>query len=365
MSLVDVPGGILFPSPIPLSAGLPALAAMSTVNDANDKIAYIIQVPKSGTLDWFECQQFANTNNPDNGLRFSFQSLSATTGAPGGVQDQFRTLTSGFGNRAWLVPPGVMTNDGTNGGTKRTVTVGDWIACVVEFESFTAGDSVSFAELNLSTGASGAASPTVNQYVSVFETAWINAIGAGPIALKYSDGTYGVLPLWWSPMLTINSTGFNSGSSPANRGIRFKNAFPCRVAGMWVRFSAGDANYNVTLYDNADNILSQTLIDGNFDVSAGGNNTLIYFDTKVDLAANTIYRLIISPTAASPNVTLYDFDVSVAALMAAVQGGVEWYSSNGTTGAWVDSTANRAFMGLIIDAISDGIGGGSGGVFFG
>lgn len=363
MAIVDTQGLLIIPGTLHLGAAAPAFSAIGTMNDSNDKAAYIVQVPKTGTLDWFECRQLGNSNAPDNGLRFSFQNLT-TGGVPDATQDQYRAVTSGFGANAWLVPPGVMTNNGTDGGTKRSVTVGDWIACVVEFESFVAGDSITMSGLNVSTGASGAATHTAHQYIADFETAWTRQLGTGPIALKYNDSTYGVLPLAWAPILTVNANAFGSGSSPAYRGMRFRLPFNAQVTGAWVRM-VPSADCTLTLYDNSDNVLASVTIDGDHDPATAGQNTYLWFNAKVSLTKNTTYRLILQATEVT-SITLYDFDISAAALMAAVPGGVQWYSSTGSPGAWVDVTTNRPLMGLLIDGVDDGSGAGGANVpFFG
>lgn len=357
MAIVDSVGPIRFPDGPTYGAGTPAFTSTGTINDANDKVAFIIQVPKTGTLDWFECRQLANTDAPDNGLRFSFQNIGAASGDPDGTQDQYRDVVAGFGANTWLVPPGVMTDDGTNGGVKRSVTAGDWIACVVEYVTFVAGDSVTFSQNSVGTGQSNAWS--TSQYLAQFETAWNKDFRCAPLALKYSDSTYGVLPLAWAPILTYNATTFNNVSASPSRGIRFQLPFAARVGGAWLR-ALINADCTFNLYSNADTLLASVTIDGN--ANAGGtsmSDNMYWFTAAVDLTANTTYRLVLTATSGS-NLMIGDADLNAAALMACLPGGAQIYTTHGTTGAWSDVTTNRTLMGLVLTGLDDGSGGGGG-----
>lgn len=112
------------------------------IDAAGEKVAIVFRAPKTGTLDRAEFKLDAVTQAPVSGLRVSFQDVGAADGNPDGTQDQFRTVPQGsISAGAWVVP-GLMTSDGTDGGTKRSVTKGDLIAFVVEFDSFAAGDSL-------------------------------------------------------------------------------------------------------------------------------------------------------------------------------------------------------------------------------
>jgi len=325
-----------------------------TLNAAGDKLGFVLRVPKSGTLDWFEFRVGTVSDNPNNGLRLSFQDISLVDGFPDGSVDQFVVEAGPFSSNTWITPSAVMTDDGTPGGVKRVVVAGDLLGCVVDFSSFVAGDSIGISALSLSD--------------SVFDTfytangvtgTYAKALNPPTLALKYNDGTYAEFPLGISPILTIvTHSTFNTGSTPDEIALRFKVPVSMRIVGAWVRADdEGDAD--IILYDVADNILASTSIDPNVRAQTGIGVSFVYFDTPITLLANTEYRLSVLPTSAT-NLIIYSFTLNSAALMAAVNGGVELYSSVRTdAGAWTDDTAIRPIMGLVIDGIDVAAGGGS------
>lgn len=359
MAVTSFGGTILIPSPITPSAAAPAFAAISTMSAGTHKTAYIIRAPKAGTLDWFEARQHANTNNPDNGLRFSFQNMSLTTGDPDGTQDQYRAVTAGFGAGAWLVPPGVMTSDGTDTGTKRTVVLGEILCCVVEFESFVAGDSIQMSAIAAPNSSSGHG--TNSKYIDAFGASWTKAADYAPIALKYSDSTYGIL-LPSVPAVTINTRTFGSGASPNIRGILFEAVEPWQVCGAWVRID-GDGDFEVRLYDSADTLLADQSSDLNNRQNTAGNTVFLEFDTLVELVQGDDYRLVIVPSSAT-TVSIYDYNVSTAALRSAFPFGASRQSTVGPVGTWVDLDTNYGpEMGLIVNGRTTASGGGTRGYF--
>lgn len=353
----SVPGGLWIPLPAGFQLGPPGQtgAAAMTMDASAEKCAFIIQVPKSGTLHSFEFRQATNTNQPDNGLRISFQDLNAS-GNPDGTQDQFRTITTGFGAGVWLTPPGPLTNDGTNGGTKRSVTKGDYVACVVEFESFVAGDSVEISALGAPSN-----NPEWNHslgwYFATFVASWTKQTDDAPcLALKYDDGSYGSFPLPVWPIKTVNTRTWNNGGSPLRRGVRFQLPMACRCAGAWARLDL-DGDADLTLYNNADTVLATVNLKSVNRSGVNGGVHFTYWATAQDLAANTTYRLVVTPSSGT-NMSFYDLDIEASALLAAMDGGSQWYSTWGTTGSWTDTDTNRGLMGLLIDGIESGGAGG-------
>ena len=360
MAIQTIVGGLYIPSSFAYNGNAPAFQSFSggmTVTGAQR--AFIFQVPKTGTLDWFETRQNANTDNPDNGVRFSFQDLDAS-GNPDNTEDQFRVITAGFGTPAWLVPPGVMTNDGTNGGSKRSVTKGDWLACVVRFESFVAGDSIQLSETVLSSGAG--VSGRLNSYQDISAnagTTWAKASNGLVIALKYDDGTYAVIPFPDGPFLNINTRTYNSGSAADERGLLFQVPFPARLAGVCGRFDI-DAAMDLVLYDAASSVIATITLGAANRASIAALNGSFLFPSPPTLVENVNYRLAVKPTTVT-GITIYDFDVNASAILPFVEGGATWMSTNRVdAGSWTDVNTNRPFIGLILDGFDDAAGSGGG-----
>lgn len=360
MAIVTVPRFYIF-NPWVSTFGGYAQGA-SIINASGDRIAFVIQVPKTGTLDKFELRVAGITNSPDNGIRLSFQDVSTTTGDPDGTQDQYRDIAAGsLSANSWTVP-GLMTHNGTDGGNKRSVTRGELLACVVDFVTFVASDSITFSTLSISTGLR-------NIYFDDAATGTYvkNAAAFGLLALKYDDGTYGefVDPCW--PALTINNTAFGSGSTPDERALRFQIPTRMRCIGAWVQAALG-ANADIVLYDNSSSVLASVSIDSDQKSNANGGVIQVLWSSSITLEPDTTYRLAVKPTTAS-TVTFQDFDLPGAAYQACMPGGATWYYSSRTdAGAWSDTDTKRPIAGLIFDGVDtyySSVGGGGHSAYWG
>lgn len=345
MSLLPSSG--YWPAPPVNDAGVPALVA-STINAATDKYALIFRVPHSGDIETIEFRLGTVGNNPDNGLRISLQDLNSA-GDPDGVQDQFRTIPGPFTSVSWITP-GLITSDGTDGGTKRTVTAGQMLAVVIEFESFVASDSVTISGLDNPTDPGGISG--YEYYTDHFDAgAWSVALNIGVIALKYVTDGYKNIAHDWAPILAVTATAYNTGSSSDEYALRFQVPMDMTIDGGWVRADI-DGDADLVLYDSDG---TTVLASGSFDASArpqtGAHNHHVNF-SPVNLLANTTYRLALKPTTGT-SVTLYGFTANSNALMAAAPGGgTSWYRSNrADAGSWTDETAERPWMGIHIYSI--------------
>lgn len=324
--------------------GPPALTS-STLNASGDRYAYVIRVPKSGVLHSFEFRTAAVANNPDNGIRLSFQDIDTGTGFPDGVQDQYCDITGTISATTWQVPGHALTNDGSSGGTKRTVTAGQRLGCVVDFVSFVASDSFQVAPLTLSTRLD-------NWYSADGSSgAYAQSNATANIALKYDDGTYAVLPFNWMPATAVTTRTFNTGSTPDERALRFQVPVDCRCNGAWVLMDL-DNPADFILYDASSNVLASYSFVVPERINSAGRLYFVFFD-PTDLTRNTTYRLAVKPTTGS-SVSVYDFDVPSNAYLGAVEGGIQWYTSTRSDGgAWSDTTTNRPWMGLALSGFID------------
>jgi hypothetical protein len=355
MAITTVPLHFIPNPPTEANNTLVTLTAFA-LNAAGDKMAFIIQVPKDGTLDWFEFRVGAIANAPDNGIRFSFQSIDATTGFPDGVVDQFAVKASPSAN-TWTTPDNVMTDTGAGGGTKRTVAAGEYLGCVIDYSTFVASDSFEVTTPNHATG------PWSNNYTADGSTGtYAKATRPPMLALKYSDGTYAELPTPIFPMSAAGTaTTFGNGSTPDERALRFQVPVSCRCVGAWF-LADGDADADIVLYDNANNVLASASIDPDIRETTGVKHYFVWWDAQT-LSAATTYRIAIKPTTAS-TLTVYQFTVASNGLLAAVPGGIEWYLSTRTDGgSFSDTTTIRPMIGLSINGYETGSAGGSGGSF--
>ena len=355
MALTAIPGGLWIPLPPIYSVAAPTfnISSLLTIDASAEKAAFMFQVPKTGTLDKIEFRTGAVTFGGGSVLRASFQDIDLATGFPDGTQDQFRDVT-GVAANTWTVP-GLMTSDGTDTGTKRSVTVGGLLAVVIEYATFTAGDTVTWAQHQVqSTTGILPAFPTP----ALFTAAWaMNTAGYPSMALKYNDGSYAYIVDPLSPILTFNTRTFNSTSTPDERGMIFQFAGPVAVGGAWFRADL-DAAADLVLYDSDGSTALQTVsLDSDLRSGTAGLNQFVRF-ADTNLTASTNYRLILKPTSAS-SVSLYDYDVSAAAHLDVCAGGQNFHSTTRTdAGAWTQTTTNRPWMGLLVTKIDNGAGGG-------
>lgn len=359
MAIVQVIGGLWIPSPLPwVNLG----SFTNEIIDASgEMVAYIIRVPKTGTLNKFEFRVgTATIQLPANGLKCSFQSVDLSTGFPSGTADQYRTLM-GIAGDSWMTP-GLMTSDGTDGGGKRSVVRGELLACVIEFASFTVLDSVNISEINLTTNMISGNPP----YAALFTSAWAKRRMGPIVALQYDDETYTPIVGDALPISAMASTSFNSSSSPDEVGLSFTVPAPMLISGAW--FIADlDGNVDVTLYDiYGGQALTSISLDKDVRSGTGVLHNIAHFPRDVRLEANNPYRIAIKPTTAT-NIALHYFDTASESLMDAVPGGRTWiYTFQTDGGGFTDFIPGphlrRPWMGLMFSGVDHDISGGSGGL---
>lgn len=363
MTLVAIPAGYLI---IPDASGqsIPGLhvTSHSTMDAASEKVAWVFRAPKTGTLDQLEFLFKTVAQAPSNGLRISFQDLEEDQGTipyiPDGTQDQYRDIAQGsIVTGAWIAP-GLMTDNGTDGGVKRSVTAGDLIAAVVEFASFSAGDDVDIAHdttyRNL----------PVEVGVVAYIASWaINASNAlhPAVALKYNDGTYESINSRGSPRnhtgTKTHVTGLNT--TPDEVALRFKLPFTARAWGVQLKCAGLGAAENVTvkLLASDDTERATTgIIEPDFAIQSSNCDDIVPFTAPYTIEANTEYRLSVTPLT-SGTINIHYISVESAAHMDAMLWGAEFYKSTRTDGGdWTDVTTDFPFIGLVLDQLDDGAG---------
>ncbi len=348
-------GGIYLPEPIIFGNGAPTFDANLLIDASTEKVAFVFQVPKTGTLDKLEFRAGTiGSFNASSRLRISFQDLDLTTGDPDGVQDQYRDIAS-LTSATWTIP-GLMTSDGTDTGTKRSVTKGELLTVVFEYQVFTAADSVRITNI----GTSGNASNFINLPYADLNTGgtWAKQGTMIPVCvLKYNDGTYYTPPGCLASSALNTITTFNTGSTPDERGLLFQLPFPFQLEGFFVRLDL-DGDADVILYDGSDNVLKTISLDKDVRTNANANWLRFIYSSVYSGLANTSYRLIVKPTSAT-NVQIYDWDVNSSSILTNYSGGSTWkYTQRTDAGAWTDTDTKRPFMGLILSGFDDGLSGG-------
>lgn len=332
-----------------------ASATSFLIDASGEKIAFMFQAPKTGTLNACGFRIGNSTQIPSSGVRVSFQNRDAATGFPDGTQDQYRVVT-GMSANTW-VETGLITSDGTDGGGKRSVTQGDLLCIVWEFESFAASDVFRLAPN------SGTAGQTFYLYPSgaLYTSSWGWVAKAASLALIYSDGSY-VMPIPFNlpAATTITTTNVSSSTTPDEVALIFVPSVPMTVCGAWVNVDL-DSNADVILYDSGGSTLASVSHDSDDRRATSRGTIAALFSSSVDLTAGATYRLAFKPTTTT-NCALGYYDTNSTSVMGANDGGASWHWSQRTdAGSWSETDTRRPFIGLIVDKFSDGAGGGSGG----
>ncbi len=356
MAFIDVPPYI-WPLPVNQAAVAPNFTATGSMNASGDRIAFVVQCPKAGTLDKFEFRVSAMANNPDNGIRLSFQTIDAATGSPDNTPDQYRDYVTALSAGLW-VTPGLMTDDGTDTGVKRTVTRGERIGCVIDFVSFVASDSFSVSMLRTDTLSMGAIAYSADGSAGTYTKGSVSNVPI--LALKYDDGTYASFaPDMACPISAINTYTINNASTPDEVGMKFQFDAPVRARGAWV-FIDLDNDCEIVLYDSGGSALQTVTVDKDIRHSSGTTIMpyFVFFTTSEELTENADYRLVFK--AGASNCSVYGFECPGSAYLAAMpQGANSVLTSRTNAGAWTDTTDEQFLGGLIIDGIDDGTGGAS------
>jgi len=327
------------------------------VDASGEKAAFIIRIQKTGTIRKIGFRTGNVVQNQT--IKVSLQDVSGVNGDPDESIDQFRTISvADTDDNVWKTT-GLVSSDGTDSGSLRSVTRGDLIAVVFENNSFTAGDI--FRLCCLTTG---------QQNVSIYcdlksgaGPAW-GKVNAWPdVALIYDDGAGNDISYYCaycSPISNITTATYNSGSSPNKRGMKFRLPYPSKISGFYINLTGTtNGTFVVKLYDSDGSTVLQTSATFDHDqvrtTSAGGFSG--YFPTDQQLSANTYYYVMIEPQLAI-NVALNLLTVNAASNFDQMEGGQDFHfvDNSGASGAFVATTTQRPQIALLFSAFSDGLG---------
>jgi hypothetical protein len=316
---------------------LDSSAASMLLDASGEKAAVIFRAPKTGSLAKVHFR--LGTVTTGQTLQASLQDVDTTTGQPDGTADQSGTVAvADTDDNTWKT---------VTFGSSRSVARGDWIACVIEFDS-TAGS------LNIQRNAS--APLLMESYTAHFTSSWTLSTQQGIAAFEYDDGSFGVLPAVQPG--NPSTLSINTGTTPDEAGIRFRLPYPVRCIGIAFCMAVG-ADCELVLYDSdGSTVLESVSVDANVQPSAAVRGTGYLFDSSVDLAANTYYRAVVKPTTGS-SFTFRYLALNAASWRQQIPGGEDFEMTQRTDGgAWTETPTQRPFMSLIVEAFDDGAGSG-------
>jgi hypothetical protein len=219
--------------------------------------------------------------------------VNLETWTPDGTQDQyadFTSATAGTWNR-WTLS------------ANRTVSFGDPLCIVFEWQSFNAGDVVGFRGYQCSYNEKFSHGLLYTVYNGA---SWGQDLGnfPGP-ALYFSDGSVGCF-FGSPPMGPMLDPTFNSSSTPDEYGQKFQLPFPARLAGFWVRGRATSGSptldYDLVLYSGTTPLRTMSYDAVTFPFTDEWTRLYGLFSSPYDLAADTDYIIALKPTSATGGV---------------------------------------------------------------
>jgi hypothetical protein len=237
--------------------------------------------------------------------------------------------------------------------SSRSVTPGDLLACVVEFDGGGRLGADSYSIGGASLASALIAGDGFGLFTHNVGGVWTMQTALVPsILFEHSDGTFGSIESG-HPIHAAGTPSFNSGSSPDEIGIVFTVPEPIKVDGAWLAYVAASnaADFDVVLYEDSTTLVTVS-IDASKIIISGTNRTLKFsFSSEHILVPGKTYRLTIKPTTAN-NITYYYHDVANASYWTAVQGGPASFNFTSRTdaGAWSETTTRRVQMGLLVSA---------------
>jgi len=286
-------------------------------------------------------------------MRLSLQNLDAATGNPprgDGTQDQtVDFLASAPTASTWYQTAALSAT--------RTVTHGEQLAVVLEFQTFLGSDA--FNVQNFTVGSVNGSSG-----LSHFTASWAAAAVVPNIILEFDDGTFGTLGAQSMPAASLSTDSVNTGTTPDEIALQFTVPFSCKCDGAWLSMYPVGAgrNFDVVLYAGTSALVTVSV---DAETVAITQRLMIFHFAEQTLSPGTTYYLALKPTTAS-NISLYGVTVSNANHFQAMAGGTTMsFAGRTDAGAWSNTSTKRPFAGIIISALDDGVSTGSPGVIGG
>lgn len=345
MAIVDVP---VFPlwNLIPASGGTFATAV---IDASGEKVAFILQAPKSGTID-----------------RVCFRTATVTTGQTVDV----RVETVGADG----YPTGALWGTNTNGAQviasaddnvwfEKTLTAG---ATVTKGDVFAIVISLSGAG-NMQIAYWSPIHTAARPYGAHFTASWAKLAGAPVCAVRYNNESYGHL-MGVYPWTAATNSQWSDSTNPDERGNKITVPMACRVVGAWMNAASVLGDFTIKLYDSGLSLLESIDVDGDH---TGGvaivGDYKVMFGTSVTLAAGaSVFLTKRVTTATQSNLFEYTVPAGLQADGGTPGGGRMLYATrNNDAGAFTEDATRLAHIGLLVDGLDDGAGGsGSGACAF-
>lgn len=359
MALQSIGGVVIAPDYPAYETSLPSFLA--TVVDADaEGYGIVFQAPATGTITGIGTMTGTLTAGDANTL-FQLESvlLTGTPGIPNGIIAANRS--------------GIVDVAASNTYYEATLTAGyaatqgELIAATVNRQ---AGGSLN-TQFNLFADDSNNSPGGAQMAYAVVKVgaSWTSGLSGAPMwAINYG-GTYYMIRGSWPFSAAFTSNTFSNASTPDVIGNIWIPRFKCRVKGVWLLIDL-DGAVAVKFYDtDGVTVLAEATLAANSRPSNGPGLYFVPFsdaagEVTVSPTVGSTYRIGVEPSSAT-NVTTYTFTANSAAIMDAFGFGQNMYLTSAKdptgTGDWTNTTTQRTFLGVMIDQLDDGVGGGGGG----
>lgn len=347
MALTSI-GGILT---IPDNAFTGNAAVNALLDATGEKMMAVFVAPKTGTLGYVRFRTATVTTGDT--MKVSFQDRDPATGNPDGTPDQYRTVAVANGDDNVWVLTGLVTDNGADGGAKRSVTKGDRVCVVVEFDSYVAGNlNIQYQDQ--------AISMSNDIYAATYTAgAWTKAVQSmGQFEVLYDDNSLAYSPSMCPGVST--ATTLASNTTPDEVAMIFQVPVACVVSGAWVLIDI-DGDCDIVLYDSdGTTALATVSLDKDNRQPTGAAVVFVEFAANVTLAASTSYRLAVKPTSTTAVGVRYYAVNAQASLDAFPLGQNCHWSERTDAGSWTQTTTRRLRAGICIAQVHDGASSGGG-----
>lgn len=361
MALQTVSGGLWIPNyEYFTGTGLPTIHTTLTIDANGELAAFVFRAPKTGTLAKVRIRFGTVSIGANTDLLVSFQDVAVANGDPDGTADQYRVIPTAAIVTDTTVLSGLITSNGADGGTKRSVTKGDLVACVIGYNTFNASDSVIIGAIRYAAGGS----PTLYGFPDLYTASWSKQSQiCNTVSVEYDDGTYAYAPGLWPAVSATGTVAYGNTATPDAIGLKFRFPGPVKIGGCWIGMDA-DGDFLVRLYTSS-GVTTVATVDKDTRCAVGSMTGFLLFTAEQTLAANTDYVLAIEPSSAT-NDTLAYIDVAAAAELDQLGGGQNFHYATAkdpaTTADFTATTTRRPMIGLLVTALDDGVQTGGGGL---
>jgi len=352
MGWAVIDDGFTYPSTPRVAVG--SAENQATIDATGEKFAWIgrVWMPERGTRNISKVHfKFGSviTKAGGSALTLSLQDVSTTTlYAPDEVQDQTAAISNAN------IPAASTWYTATLGST-RTVTDGDMLAVVIEFDGAgrLGADSVRFP------GRTGLAEPRYSDCIWSLKTGGTWAIANAsrydifPCAFEFDDGTFGCMreaPPWHNE----TSVNYNSSSSPDEYGNSFTVDFPCLCDGIYASILVtAPADFELCLYQGT-TLLASASVDSS-QIEPLVRQRRVRFSSAVTLKPGVTYTCSFKPITTT-NVGGAYTEITNTSFWPLMPGGDNFkYVTRTDGGAWsTPSTTRRFKIGIMISGILDG-----------